>query len=95
MRRKKRDGEPAADGEENPRAPAAADGRDGSGRLLCRVRLEAAGVRKRGKAGVAAGPMEKLPGIIETLVGAIQAGEADPMLEKAKPIRPTPKKKAA
>jgi len=39
--------------------------------------------------------MEKLPGIIETLVGAIQAGEADPMLEKAKPIRPTPKKKAA
>jgi hypothetical protein len=38
--------------------------------------------------------MEKLPRIIETLIGAIRADELDPMLEKATPICPTPKKKA-
>jgi hypothetical protein len=48
-----------------------------------------------GKAGVVAGTMEKLPGVIDTLIGAIRAGELDPMLEQAKTPRSAPKKKAA
>ena len=50
---------------------------------------------EKGKAGVVAGTMEKLPGIIDTLIGAVRAGELDPMLEQAKTARPAPKKKAA
>jgi hypothetical protein len=50
---------------------------------------------EKGKAGVVAGTMEKLPGVIDTLIGAVRAGELDPMLEQAKAARPTPKKKAA
>ncbi len=50
---------------------------------------------EKGKAGVVAGTMEKLPGVIDTLIGAVRAGELDPMLEQAKTARPAPKKKAA
>jgi hypothetical protein len=50
---------------------------------------------EKGKAGVVAGTMEKLPGVIDTLIGAARAGELDPMLEQAKTARPAPKKKAA
>ncbi len=39
--------------------------------------------------------MEKLPGVIDTLIGAARADELDPMLEQAKTARPTPTKKAA
>ena len=48
---------------------------------------------EKGKAGVVAGTMEKLPGVIETLIGAVRAGELDPMLEQAKTTRPAPKKR--
>ena len=50
---------------------------------------------EKGKAGIVAGTMEKLPPIIDTLIGAVRAGELDPMLEQAKAARPAPKKKAA
>ena len=50
---------------------------------------------EKGKAGVVAGTMEKLPGIIDTLIGSVRAGELDPMLEQAKTARPASKKKAA
>jgi hypothetical protein len=50
---------------------------------------------EKGKAGVVAGTMERLPGIIDTLIGAVRAGELDPMLEQTRSVRPTPKKKAA
>jgi len=50
---------------------------------------------ENGKAGVVAGTMEKLPGIIDTLIGAVRAGELDPMLEQSKAVRPAGKKKAA
>ena len=53
---------------------------------------------ERGKAGVCAGTMEKLPDVIDVLmplVSAARAGELDPILEQAKTARPAPKKKAA
>jgi hypothetical protein len=50
---------------------------------------------EKGKAGVVAGTREKLPGVIDTLIGAIRAGELDPMLEQTRTIRPAPKKKTA
>jgi hypothetical protein len=50
---------------------------------------------EKGKAGVVAGTMEKLPAVIDTLIGAVRAGELDAMLEQAKTARPAPKKKAA
>jgi len=50
---------------------------------------------ERGKAGIVAGSMDKLPEVIDMLIGAVWAGELDPMREQARPIRPEPKKKAA
>jgi hypothetical protein len=50
---------------------------------------------EKGKAGVVAGTKEKLPVVIDTLIGAVRAGELDPMLEQAKTARPAPKKRAA
>ena len=50
---------------------------------------------EKGKAGVVAGTTEKLPAIIDTLIGAVRAGELDPMLEQVNTARPAPKKKAA
>ena len=50
---------------------------------------------EKGKAGIVAGSMEKLPEIIDVLIGAVRAGELDPMLEQARAVRPAPKKKAA
>jgi hypothetical protein len=39
--------------------------------------------------------MEKLPGVIDTLIGAVRAGELDPTLEQTKTARPLPKERAA
>jgi hypothetical protein len=50
---------------------------------------------EKGKPGIVVGPMDKLDGVLTTLVSAARAGELDPMLEQAKTARPTPKKKAA
>ena len=50
---------------------------------------------EKGKAGVVVGSKEKLPGVIDTLIGAVRAGELDPILEQAKAARPAAKKKAA
>ena len=50
---------------------------------------------EKGKAGIVAGSMERLPEVIDMLIGAVQAGELDPMLEQARIARPAPKKKAA
>ena len=50
---------------------------------------------EKGKAGVVAGSMEKLPEVIDVLIGAVRAGELDSMLEQVRTARPAPKKKAA
>ena len=50
---------------------------------------------EKGKAGVVAGTMEKLPAVVDTLIGAVRAGELDPMLEQTRSVRPAAKKKAA
>ncbi len=50
---------------------------------------------ERGKAGIVAGSTEKLPEVIDVLIGAVRAGELDPMLDQARTARPAPKKKAA
>jgi len=44
---------------------------------------------------VVAGSIDKLPEVIDVLIGAVRAGELDPMLEQARTARPAPKKKAA
>jgi len=68
---------------------------DESGQVVFSVRIGWKPLEfEKGKAGVVAGTMEKLPGIIDTLIGAVRAGELDPMLEQAT-ARPAPKKKAA
>ena len=50
---------------------------------------------EKGKAAVVAGSMDKLPEVIDVLIGAVRAGELDPMLEQARTAGPAPKKKAA
>jgi hypothetical protein len=50
---------------------------------------------EKGKTGVLAGTMERLPGVIDTLIEAVRAGELDPALEQARAVRPAPKKRAA
>lgn len=50
---------------------------------------------EKGKAGVIAGSMEKLPAVIDTLIAAVRAGELDQIVDQARATRPTPKKKAA
>jgi len=50
---------------------------------------------EKGKAAIVAGTMQKLPGVIDTLIVAVRAGELDPMLEQVKTARPAPKKRAA
>jgi hypothetical protein len=47
---------------------------------------------EKGKAGIVAGSKERLPEVIDVLIGAIRAGELDPMLEHSKDPRPLPKK---
>ena len=39
---------------------------------------------EKGKAGIVAGSMERLPEVIDVLIGAVRAGELDPMLKRAK-----------
>jgi hypothetical protein len=82
------------DREEAAGSSAVADGREGAGRLLRPDRLEAAGVRE-GKGGSRRWDDGEVPGIIDTLIGAVRAGELDPMLEQTRTVRSAPKKKAA
>jgi len=83
-----------ADREEAAGSPVVADGRQGQVVFFVRIGWKPLEFEK-GKAGVVAGTMEKLPEVIDVLIGAARAGELDPMLEQAKTARPAPKKKAA
>src|SRR3981081_335306 len=49
----------------------------------------------KGKSGIAVASVEKLPGVIDTLVAAVRNGELDTVLGQANRARPIPKKKAA
>jgi hypothetical protein len=42
---------------------------------------------EKGKAGVVAGSMDKLPEVIDVLIGAVRAGELEPVLEQARAVR--------
>jgi len=50
---------------------------------------------EKGKPGIVVGSIDKLDGVLTTLVSAAKAGELDPMLEQAKTARSAPRKKAA
>jgi len=50
---------------------------------------------EKGKPGIVVGPLDKLDGVLMTLVSAARAGELDPILEQAKTAHPAPKKKVA
>jgi hypothetical protein len=49
----------------------------------------------KGKSGIAVASVEKLPGVIDTLIGAVRNGELDTVLNQAVKRPPTQKKKAA
>ena len=49
---------------------------------------------EKGKAGVVAGSMERLPEVIDVLIGAVRAGELDPMLATAGDGRVRPSRTA-
>ena len=49
---------------------------------------------ERGKAGIAVASREKLPALIDSLIGATRAGELDDVLSRVKPVG-TPKAKRA
>jgi hypothetical protein len=50
---------------------------------------------ERGKAGIAAASKEKLPALIDALIGAVRAGELDDLLARVKPVGTPKAKKAA
>ena len=51
---------------------------------------------EKGKAAIAVGSLDKLPGVIDALIKAIRAGELDEQLnQSAKSPRPMPPRKAA
>jgi hypothetical protein len=50
---------------------------------------------ERGKAGIAVASKEKLPALIDSLIGAVRAGELDDMLARVKPVGAPKAKKAA
>lgn len=50
---------------------------------------------ERGKAGIAVASKEKLPALIDSLIGAVRAGELDDILARVKPVGTPKSKKAA
>jgi hypothetical protein len=50
---------------------------------------------EKGKAGIAVPNKEKLPGVIDTLIAAVRAGELDEHLSQAAKVRSIPKAKKA
>ena len=51
---------------------------------------------EKGKAAIAVGSLEKLPGVIEALIKAVRAGELDePLKQSSKFGRPIPSRKVA
>jgi hypothetical protein len=50
---------------------------------------------ERGKAGIAVASKEKLPALIDSLIGAVRAGELDDMLARVKPVGAPKAKRAA
>src|SRR5262245_51658985 len=49
---------------------------------------------EKGKAGIAVSSREKLPALIDSLIGAVRAGELDDLLARVKPVG-TPKARRA
>jgi plasmid stabilization system protein ParE len=70
---------------------------DGSGRLVMAVYHGTSPIEfEKGKAGVAVASREKLPSVIDALIGAAQAGELDELLAKsAKPVGAAKSRRAA
>jgi len=50
---------------------------------------------ERGKAGIAVASKDKLPALIDALIGAVKSGELDELLAKAKPVGAPKANKAA
>jgi hypothetical protein len=51
---------------------------------------------EKGKAAIAVGPLEKLPGVIDALIKAVRVGELDEQLNQTSKFgRPMPARKVA
>jgi hypothetical protein len=70
---------------------------DQNGGFVMTVKIGSKGIEfEKGKAAIVIGTLEKLPGVIDTLIKAVRAGELDEQLnQSAKSARPLPPKKAA
>jgi hypothetical protein len=66
------------------------------GSLVFFIRLAGKPVEfEKGKSGISVVSADKLPGVIDTLIGIVQSGELDAVLAQATKHRAIPKKKAA
>lgn len=70
---------------------------DQSGGFLMTVKIGSKRIEfEKGKAAIAVGSLEKLPGVIDSLIKAVKAGELDEQLGQAGKFgRPVPPRKAA
>lgn len=70
---------------------------DPAGACVFSVRLGSQRIEfEKGKAGIAVGKLDALPGVIDTLIAAVRGGDLDGALaQSAKRIGPAVKKKAA
>ena len=61
---------------------------DDKGGVVLTVRMGFRAIEfEKGKTGIAVGSMDKIDGVLATLVSAVRAGELDQFLEKAKVVR--------
>lgn len=69
---------------------------DGNGGYVMTVKVGSKRIEfEKGKAAIAVGALEKLPGVIDALIKAVRAGELDAQLSEGKGPRPIPSRKVA
>lgn len=69
---------------------------DPSGSVVMTVKVGSKRIEfEKGKAAIAVGSMDKLPGVIDALIKAVRAGELDTQLNEGKGPRGVPGRKAA
>src|SRR4051794_27892460 len=69
---------------------------DPSGTVVMTVKVGSKRIEfEKGKAAISVGSIEKLQGVIDSLIKAVRAGELDAQLSEAKGPRPVPGRKAA
>lgn len=69
---------------------------DGNGAFVMSVKVGSKRIEfEKGKAAIAVGALDKLPGVIDALIKAVRAGELDGQLSEGKGPRPVQSRKVA